>query len=35
VIVDEADVFIFDNPVEFFTFVAKCACLCFTATPGG
>lgn len=33
IIVDEADVFIFENPVKFRQFVSKNACLCYTATP--
>lgn len=33
VIVDEADSLMYSNPEKFRDFVAKCACICFTATP--
>jgi hypothetical protein len=33
VIVDEADSLIYSNPEKFRDFIAKCACICFTATP--
>ena len=33
VLVDEADSLMYSNPEKFRDFVAKCACICFTATP--
>lgn len=33
VIVDEADALLYSGPEKFRDFVAKCACICFTATP--
>jgi len=33
VIVDESDSLMYSNPDKFRDFVAKCACVCFTATP--
>ena len=33
VIVDESDSLMYSNPEKFRDFVAKCACVCFTATP--
>jgi hypothetical protein len=33
VVIDEADVLIYVDPEAFRAFIAKCACLCFTATP--
>jgi len=33
VIIDEADFLIYDDPEKFRDFAAKCACICFTATP--
>ena len=33
VIVDESDSLMYSNPEKFRDFIAKCACVCFTATP--
>jgi hypothetical protein len=33
VIIDESDATMYEDPVKFREFVAKCACICFTATP--
>jgi len=33
VIVDESDSLMYNNPDKFRDFIAKCACVCFTATP--
>jgi len=33
VIVDESDSLMYSDPEKFRDFVAKCACVCFTATP--
>ena len=33
VIVDESDSTMYSNPDKFRDFIAKCACVCFTATP--
>lgn len=33
IIFDEADAFIFNDPVKFSILISGCFCICFTATP--
>ena len=33
IVFDEADAFIFRDPVKFNSVISSCFCICFTATP--